>query len=55
MTGPYMHNRDEDDHRITANDFFTYNLIKKSRLYNLVENEYMTLWDRREILTKAMI
>ena len=48
VTGPYMHNRDEDDHRITANDFFTYNLIKKSRLYHLVENEYMTLWEEAE-------
>lgn len=50
VTGPYMHNWDEDDHRITANDFFTYNLIKKSRLYNLVENEYMTLWEEVESL-----
>ncbi|SMF22909.1 hypothetical protein [Paenibacillus barengoltzii] len=48
VTGPYMHNRDEDDHRITANNFFTYNLIKKSRLYNLVENEYMTLWEEAD-------
>lgn len=44
ITGPYMHNRDEDHHRITANDFFTYNLIRKSRLYSLVENEYLTIW-----------
>lgn len=45
VTGPYMHNRDADNHRITANDFFTYNLIRKSRLYTLVENEYLTIWD----------
>ncbi|GGG25398.1 hypothetical protein [Paenibacillus abyssi] len=45
VSGPFMHNRDEENQRITANDFFTYNLIKKSRLYNLIENEYMTLWD----------
>lgn len=44
VTGPYMHNRDEDHQRITANDFFTYNLIRKSRLYSLVENEYLTIW-----------
>lgn len=50
VTGPYMHNRDEDDHRITANDFFTYNLIKKSRLYHLVENEYITLWEEADSL-----
>lgn len=48
VTGPYMHNRDEDDHRITANEFFTYNLIRKSRLYQLVEDEYMTLWQEAE-------
>jgi hypothetical protein len=50
VTGPYMHNRAEDDQRITANDFFTYNLIKKSRLYHLVENEYMTVWEEAESL-----
>lgn len=48
VTGPYMHNRDEDNHRITANDFFTYNLIKKSRLYHIVENEYLTLWEEAD-------
>lgn len=48
ITGPYMHNRDEEHHRISANDFFTYDLIRKSRLYNLVENEYLTLWEEAE-------
>ncbi len=48
ITGPYMHNRDEDNNRITANDFFTYDLIKKSRLYQLVEKEYLTIWDEAE-------
>lgn len=48
ITGPYMHNRDEEHHRISANDFFTYDLIKRSRLYNLVENEYTTLWEEAE-------
>lgn len=50
VTGPYMHNRDEDNHRITANDFFTYNLIRKSRLYQMVENEYLTLWEEADSL-----
>jgi len=50
VTGPYMHNRDEDHQRITANDFFTYNLIRKSRLYTLVENEYLTLWNEADQL-----
>lgn len=48
ITGPYMHNRDEDYNRITANDFFTYDLVKKSRLYRLVENEYETIWEEAE-------
>ena len=45
ITGPYMHNRDQDHRRISANDFFTYDLIRKSRLYELVEEEFLTLWD----------
>ena len=48
ITGPYMHNRDAEFNRITANDFFTYNLVKKSRLYKLVENEFLTIWDEAE-------
>ena len=48
ITGPYMHNHDEEHHRITANDFFTYDLIKKSHLYNLVKNEYLTLWNEAD-------
>ncbi len=48
VSGPYMHNRDDENHRVTANDFFTYNLIRKSRLYHLVENEYLTLWDEAD-------
>lgn len=45
ITGPYMHNRDPEHRRISANDFFTYDLIRKSRLYELVEAEFLTLWD----------
>ncbi len=48
ITGPYMHNRDDEYNRITANDFFTYNLVKRSRLYNLVESEFLTIWDEAE-------
>lgn len=48
VTGPYMHNRDDEHNRITANDFFTYDLIRQSRLFRLVENEYKTLWDEAE-------
>lgn len=48
VTGPYLHNRDEEHHRITANDFFTYDLIRKSRLYQLIESEYLTIWEEAE-------
>ena len=55
VTGPYMHNKDDEYHRIMAKDFFSYNLVKKSKLYDLVESEYRVLcaesylklnWDR---------
>lgn len=45
VTGPYMHNADREHGKITANDFFTYDLIKRSRLYKLVEEEYLSLWN----------
>lgn len=45
VTGPYMHNRDAVHGRITANDFFTYELHRHSRLYELVNGEYETVWD----------
>ena len=45
ITGPYLHNKTLFDGRITANDFFTYDLIRKSRLYELVDGENKTLWD----------
>ena len=45
ITGPYLHNKTLFDGRITANDFFTYDINRKSRLYELVEAENKTLWD----------
>ena len=44
VTGPYMHNVDRDHGKITANDFFTYELHRSSRLHELVLGEYETLW-----------
>ena len=44
ITGPYLHNKTVFDNRITASDFFTYDLIRKSRLYELVDAENCTLW-----------
>lgn len=48
ITGPYMHNKDEINKRITASDFFTYELSRKSRLYNLIEGEYNTIWNEAD-------
>ena len=44
VTGPYMHNRDEEYHRMMANDFFAYDLIRKTKLYDKMNNEYLTLF-----------
>lgn len=45
VSGPYMHNRDKYSKKIMAKDFFSYNLVKKSPLYDLVDEEFRTLWD----------
>lgn len=59
ITGPYMHNRDPEYRRLMAKDFFSYNIVRKSDLYKIVENEYETLyseakwrlnWDKFEIV-----
>ncbi len=45
ITGPYMHNTtDDSNHRITAKDFFTYNLVTKSELYELIQDEFSVLF-----------
>lgn len=43
VTGPYLHNRDEEYNRIMAKDFFSYVLVPGSDLYCLVKKEYETL------------
>ena len=45
VTGPFLHARDASGGRIPANDFFTYDVIRQSRLQALMEGEYATLWD----------
>lgn len=45
VTSPYMHNRDLTHGVISANDFFTYELDRSYRLYQLLEDEYGVLWD----------
>ena len=48
VTGPYLHNRDKEFRRISAKDFFTFDLVRRSPLYQLVSEEYDTLWSEAE-------
>lgn len=43
VTGPYMHNKDLKYNRLMAKDFFSYKLKKRSPLYTLIYNEFVTL------------
>ena len=45
ITGPYMHNKDEEYHRLMAKDFFSYNIVRQSKLYQIIDGEYRTLFD----------
>ncbi|WP_215522987.1 hypothetical protein [Varibaculum prostatecancerukia] len=45
ITGPYMHNRDKHNKKISAQDFFTYELKRESGLHGLVKDEFTALWD----------
>jgi hypothetical protein len=45
-----MHNRDSEYNRMMAKDFFSYNLVKKSELYNLVEGEFLTLMNEAALV-----
>lgn len=45
ISGSYLHNRDKVHGRITASDFFCFDLERKSELYNLINDEYETLWE----------
>lgn len=44
ITGPYMHNRDEEYHRLMAKDFFSYHIVRQSKLYEIIDGEYRTLF-----------
>ena len=48
ISSPFMHNEDKEHGKITANDFFTYDLVKKSRLNTLLTEEYETLFCNAE-------
>ena len=45
ITGSFLHNRDKEYGRITAGDFFCFDLERRSQLYDLINEEYLTLWD----------
>lgn len=45
VTSPFMHNKDLTHGVISAKDFFTYELDKEYRLYELVREEYLALWE----------
>ena len=48
ITGPYMHNRDKHNKKISAQDFFTYELKRASDLHRLVEEEFSALWEESD-------
>ena len=43
VTGPYMHNTDPEFKRMMAKDFFCYNIVRRSDLYEIVTGEFQTL------------
>ncbi|PMC75149.1 MULTISPECIES: hypothetical protein [unclassified Brachybacterium] len=49
VTGPYMHNDDRHHGKITANDFFTYELHRSSHLHELLLDEFDVLWREAEL------
>lgn len=45
ITGPYMHNINEENQRIEAKDYFSYNVATKSPLYGYITDEFHMLWE----------
>lgn len=48
VTSPYMHNNDLTYGKISATDFFTYEVDHHTRLYDLLRDEYDTLFENAE-------
>ena len=44
ITGPYMHNIDENNQRVEAKDYFSYNVATRSPLYEYITSEFNLLW-----------
>ena len=49
VTGPYMHNKDAEYNVLMAKDFFSYDLVRRSRLSELIHDEYVTLYKEAEM------
>ncbi len=49
ITGPYFHCADSYNNRITAKDFFSFDIIsEKTELYQVFYNDYMTIWNEAD-------
>ncbi|MGQ4538201.1 hypothetical protein ACUH94_06665 [Dermabacteraceae bacterium P7074] len=48
ITGPYLHNTDKCYGKISAKDFFTYELLKGHPPFKLIHQEVETLWDEAD-------
>jgi len=48
VTGPYMHNKDTTYNVLMAKDFFSYDIVRESKLSSLVNDEYLTLFQEAE-------
>ena len=64
VTGPYMHNKDDEYNVLMAKDFFSYDLVRKSRLSELIHDEYVTLykeaylqldWDKFDVVYDKIV
>lgn len=49
VTGPYLHCLNQNGMKITAKDFFSFDIDdSKKELYNIMEQDYVALWDKSE-------
>ena len=44
ITGPYMHNKDPEFKKMMAKDFFSYNVVRESSLYQIINEEFLMLF-----------
>lgn len=48
VTGPYVNNEKPGEGMLSANDFFTYELHDKTELFQMVNDEFTSLWRRAD-------